>query len=635
MVIALPDGSKLEFDASVTVLQVAEKIGKRLARDAVAGRIDGRLVDLSSTVSDGATVQIVTADSEDGLHVMRHSAAHVMADAVQRLFDDVRLAFGPAEDEGFYYDFNLPGTISEEDFERIEAEMARIVAENLAFEHEVISKDEARARLEARGEKLKIEHLDRIEGDEVTIYTHGTDFWDVCAGPHLPSTGRIGAVKLTSVAGAYWMGDAEREQLQRVRAVAFAGRKELAAYLERVEEAKKRDHRLLGRELDLYSVNEDIGPGLILWHPKGAMVRHIIETFWRDEHLKRGYDLVYTPHIASEHMYQISGHLEKYADMMYAPMMIDDEAYYIKPMNCPAHYRIYQSQMRSYRDLPVRYAELGTVYRYEPSGTLHGMLRVRGFTQDDAHTFCTPEQLGGEMDLILELMDFMMRSFGYEYKAYLATRPEKFLGTEEDWERATGELRDALERRGLDYEVDEGGGVFYAPKIDIKLIDSLGREWQGPTHQVDLQAASRFGIEYVGADNKPHHPVIIHRTVLGSMERFIGGLVEHYAGAFPVWLAPVQVRVAPIADRHSERAAEVADRLRAEGLRAELDSRSEKVGFKVREWQLAKIPYLLIIGDREVESGEVSVRDRSSGDRGSVALDDLVSEVLAADRERK
>ncbi len=634
MQITLPDGSILEFEAPVSVKDVAEKIGPGLAKAAVAGCVDGLDVDLSHQIAEDAKVSIVTSKSDEGLHVMRHSAAHVMADAVLRVFDDVKLAFGPAEEEGFYYDFNLPGTISKEDFEKIEAEMARIVEEDLPFTREVISKDEARKRLTAAGENLKLEHLDRLEGEEVSIYCHGTDFWDLCAGPHLPSTGGLGAFKLMSVAGAYWKGDADREQLQRLRGVAFNDKKALKKYLVRLEEAKKRDHRVLGRQLDLYSISDDIGPGLVLWHPKGAMVRHIIETFWRDEHIKRGYELLYTPHIASERIYQISGHLEKYGDMMYSPMDIDGQNYYLKPMNCPAHYRIYQTDVRSYRDLPIRYAELGTVYRYEPSGTLHGMLRVRGFTQDDAHTLCTPEQLPGELDLILELMDLMMKSFGYEYKAYLATRPEKFLGTEEEWAEATDELRAALERRGLEYEVDEGGGVFYAPKIDIKLIDSLGREWQGPTHQVDLQAAKRFDINYVGPDNKPHHPIIIHRTVLGSMERFIGGLVEHFAGAFPVWLAPVQVRIAGIADRHAEAVEAAAEKARAAGLRVELDERNEKVGFKVREWQLAKIPYLLIIGDREAESGTVSVRDRAQGDRGAMELDELIAEVAAADSER-
>ena len=635
MQIILPDGSSIEFDGPVTVRRIAEKVGRRLARDAVAGKVNGEPVNLSDLVSSDSTVEIITADSPDGLHIMRHSAAHVMADAVQHVFKDVKLAFGPSEEDGFYYDFHLPETISEDDFPRIETAMQEIIAQDLPFEMEVISKDEARKRLEAQGERLKLEHLDRIPGDSVSIYTHGTEFWDVCAGPHLPSAGKVGVVKLMSVAGAYWMGDASREQLQRLRGVAFPGEKQLNAYLERIAEAKKRDHRRLGRDLDLYSVDDDIGPGLILWHPKGAMIRHLVETFWRDEHLKRGYQLVYTPHIASERIYRISGHLEKYADMMYAPMTIDDEAYYMKPMNCPAQYRIYQSRIRSYRDLPLRWAELGTVYRYEPSGTLHGMLRVRGFTQDDAHTFCTAEQLPQELDLLLDLMDFMMKAFDYEYKAYVATRPEKYLGTEEQWQVATRELRDALERRGLAYEIDEGGGVFYAPKIDITLIDSLGREWQGPTHQVDLQAAQRFGIEYIGPDNRPHQPVIIHRTILGSMERFVGGLIEHYAGAFPLWLAPEQVRVLPISESQADYAQQVRGALREAGIRAEADLSNDKLGARIRQATLDKVPYMAIVGRKEVEEQTVSVRRRKEGDQGAVTLNEFIAQLQREVRERR
>jgi threonyl-tRNA synthetase len=428
-----------------------------------------------------------------------------------------------------------------------------------------------------------------------------------------------------SVAGAYWHGDATQKMLQRVYGTTWRNKKELDEYLHRLEEAKKRDHRLLGKQLDLYSVHDDIGPGMILWHPKGSLIRHIIETFWKEEHLKRGYDIIYTPHIATEKMYQRSGHLEKYADMMYSPMTIDEQNYYLKPMNCPGHYVIYNNSPRSYRDLPIRFCELGMVYRYEPSGTLHGMLRVRGFTQDDAHTFCTPEQLGQELDLILELMHFMMTTFGYTYKAYLATRPEKYLGTLEEWERATTELRLALERRNLPYEVDEGGGVFYAPKIDIKLIDSLGREWQGPTHQVDLQAAKRFDISYVGEDNAQHEPVIIHRTVLGSMERFIGGLIEHYGGALPPWLSPEQVRILTISEKSAQYANKLQAKIKAENLRCGIDASSEKIGAKIAKAHSEKLPYLLVVGTREVEENAVNVRTRGAKETKTISTDEFIN----------
>jgi len=621
--VTLPDGTVLAVEPGSTVGDVAAKIGPRLAQAAVGGSIApltggaGRVVGMTEPITEDCALRIITLKVEDreSLDLLRHSCAHVMAQAILQLWPAAKLVYGPAVEDGFYYDIDLDRPISAEDLPAIEAKMAEIVKADLPFRRYDLPRAEAMAKLRAEGNRYKIDNAERAKGDTLSFYVTGTDqgtcFEDLCRGPHLPSTGRIPAFKLTSVAGAYYRGDAKEKMLQRVYGTAWPSKKDLTAYLHLLEEAKKRDHRVLGKQLDLYSIHEEIGPGLIHWHPKGSLIRHLIESFWKEEHLKRGYSLVYTPHIASERIYRKSGHLEKYADMMYSPMDIDGVNYYLKPMNCPGHYMIYQTATRSYRDLPIRMCELGTVYRYEPSGTLHGMLRVRGFTQDDAHTFCTPEQLGQELDLILELMDLMMRSFGYTYKAYLATRPEKYLGTVEEWDRATNELRAALERRGLTYEVDEGGGVFYAPKIDIKLIDSMGREWQGPPHQVDLQAAKRFDIRYVGADNSPHEPIIIHRTVLGSMERFIGGLIEHFAGAFPMWLAPEQIRVINVSEKSSAYAQEVCETLRAAGLRTDIDLSADRPGPKKHRARQARVPYIVFIGEQEVQQRTVQVHRRS------------------------
>ncbi|MGB8225728.1 MAG: threonine--tRNA ligase [Sedimentisphaerales bacterium] len=622
--VTLPDGKVLDVQDGLTIGQVAEKIGARLARDAVAGKINGQPADLSTPVKTDITLSILTGDSKEGLEIMRHSCAHVMAEAICGIWPKTQLVYGPTVEDGFYYDIDLDTPIRPEDFEKIEKKMAEIAAKNLPFIRREFSREQAVIR--SGGNKYKIDNVNRAQGETVSFYSHGEGFEDLCRGPHVPSTGKIGSFKIMSVSGAYWHGDQAQKMLQRVYGTSWKTKKELDEYLYRLEEAKKRDHRVLGRQLDLFSINDDIGQGLILWHPKGSMIRHIIESFWKEEHLKRGYDIIYSPHIATEKMYQRSGHLEKYADMMYSPMDIDGQNYYLKPMNCPGHYMIYNNSPRSYRDLPMRFCELGMVYRYEPSGTLHGMLRVRGFTQDDAHTFCTPEQLGQELDLILELMHFMMTTFGYTYKAYLATRPTKYLGTVEEWERATNELRLALERRRLAYEVDEGGGVFYAPKIDIKLIDSLGREWQGPTHQVDLQAAKRFDIRYVGADNALHEPVIIHRTVLGSMERFIGGLIEHYGGDFPLWLAPEQMRVLTISEKSNSYAQELLSRLKSAGLRCGLDMSDEKIGAKILLAHNEKIPYMLVVGPKEAETNSVNVRTRGSKDTKTMQTDIFVAE---------
>ena len=637
-ILTLPDGSTQQFDApktlgellATTTLNTNGVVAARITTGADTG--DETVIDLVTPIThDCRLIRTVTigADDPDGLEILRHSAAHVLAEAVCSVWPEAKLVYGPPVEDGFYYDIDLDTSITPEDFERIQAKIDEIVKAKRPFTRYTQSQDEAMAKLQAEGNRYKVDNAQRAQSDELSFYVTGEPcdgaFEDLCRGPHLPHTGWIKASKVMSVAGAYYRGDASEKMLQRVYGTAWPDRKLLKAYLTRLEEAKKRDHRLLGRQLDLYTMHDEIGPGLVHWHPKGASIRHQIETFWRDEHLKRGYDLVYTPHIASQRIYEISGHLEKYGDMMYAPMDIDGVNYYLRPMNCPGHYMMYKADVRSYRDLPMRWAELGTVYRYEPSGTLHGMLRVRGFTQDDAHTFCRPDQLGQEIDLILELMDFMMTTFGYTYKAYLATRPEEYLGTEEEWDHATRELREAMERRSLSYEIDEGGGVFYAPKIDIKLIDSLGREWQGPTHQVDMQAAKRFGITYVGADYHPHAPVLIHRTVLGSMERFIGGLIEHFGGAFPMWLAPVQVVVATISEKSDAYAQKVAAALKHANLKIELDLAADKIGAKIRRATMQKVPYILVVGEKEAELGEVNVRQRGEGPTGTVGLDAFVA----------
>mgnify|MGYP005845690309 CR=1 FL=1 len=572
--------------------------------------------------------------TEDNLAKVRHSLAHVMAEAVLEMFPQAKLGIGPATDTGFYYDFDLPRSLTPDDLEEIQRRMMAILKSGAGFRHSDVSREEAEELFQDQPYKLEL--IAELPTDEpISTYTQGK-FTDLCRGPHVDSTKEIpaDAFKLLSIAGAYWRGDERRPMLQRIYGTAWETKAALDEYLKRLEEIERRDHRRLGKELDLFSTDPDIGAGLILWHPNGSIIRHEIENFWREEHLKRGYQLVFTPHIASERIYAISGHLETYSENMYSPMDIEGQAYRIKPMNCPAHVRIFQSRTRSYRDLPIRYAELGTVYRYERSGTLQGMLRVRGFTQDDSHIFCRPDQLKAEVHGVLDLTLFMMETFGYTYKTFLSTRPEKSIGTDEQWEFATESLRQVLHERDLPYEIDEGGGVFYAPKIDIKLFDAIGREWQGPTCQVDLNEPERFNINYVGADGVEHRVVMIHRTVLGSMERFVGGLIEHYAGAFPVWLAPKQVAVIPIADRHQEYASKVAQALKAVGLRVELDDSPERMNAKIRRAQMQKVPYMLVIGDREMEAGTVAVRLRNGQDLGPMPMGEFSQMAVTAVRER-
>jgi threonyl-tRNA synthetase len=570
------------------------------------------------------------------LYRIRHSASHVMAQAVMEMFPgEARLAIGPPIESGFYYDFDLPRSLTPEDLEKIETRMREIIRADQPFQRRVVSADEAREMFSDQPYKLELidrleqgkedEHGEPIAGaPEISIYRDG-DFTDLCGGPHVQSTGEINAeaIKLLSVAGAYWRGDENRPMLQRIYGTAWESAQELEQYLWRIEEAQRRDHRRLGKELDLFSINEDVGPGLILWHPKGGMIRKVVEDYCRAEHEAGGYDFVYSPHIGKRNLWEISGHLDWYRDGMFAPMDVEGQEYFIKPMNCPFHIQIYKSQMRSYRDLPLRYAEWGTVYRYELSGVLHGLLRVRGFTQDDAHLFCRPDQMPDEIDRVLQFSLRLLRGFGFkDINAYLSTRnPDKFAGSPADWEEPTDALRMALEREGLPYQIDEGEAVFYGPKIDLKLEDALGREWQLTTIQFDFILPERFDMTYVGEDGAEHRPYMIHRALLGSMERFMGTLIEHYGGAFPVWLSPVQAVLIPIADRHISYARQVAERLRQAGLRVEVDAGSDRMNAKIRTAQLQKVPYMLIVGDREVEEGAVSLRLRSEEDLGAMDVD--------------
>ncbi len=548
------------------------------------------------------------SDAED-LEKMRHSAAHVMAEAVLSIFPGAKLGIGPTIENGFYYDFDLPRSLTPEDLPEIEARMSQIVAADLPFVRQEVSKDEAR-RLFA-GQPYKLELIDELPGETVTLYRHG-DFTDLCRGPHVGSTGQIGPFKLLSIAGAYWRGDEKNAMLQRIYGTAWHTRAELDEHLARLEQMEARDHRRLNRQLGLYVTPEEVGAGLIIYGPKFGRIRTIVEDFWRQEHYANGYELLYTPHIGRSKLWEISGHLGFYADNMYSPMDIDGQDYYLKPMNCPFHILFYKSKVRSYRDLPLRWAELGTVYRYERSGVLLGLMRVRGFTQDDAHIFCTPEQIESEIAEVLRFSLYMWDCFGFDdYRLYLATRPHDAIGSQEQWQQASDALRKVLEDRQLPYEVDEGGGAFYGPKIDIKIKDALGREWQGTTIQFDFNLPERFDMVFTGADGREHRPYMVHRALLGSLERFFGLLIEHYAGAFPVWLAPVQVVIIPVADRHLEYAATVQAELARAGLRVTVDGRSERMNLKIRQAQLEKVPVMLIVGDREVESGTVSTRLRN------------------------
>jgi threonyl-tRNA synthetase len=601
-------------------MELAKKQGK--AKVAIAARVGDAILDLTRNAPDDGNVQWITPADLDGIEIVRHSTAHVMAAAVKELFPDALITIGPSIENGFYYDFDVQTPFTPEDLARIEDRMREIVKSDLPFTREAVSKEEAAKRFP--GEPYKEELLADIPEETVTLYQVG-NFLDLCRGPHVPSSGRVGAFKLMNTAGAYWRGDSNKRMLTRIYGCAFATKKELDAHLALLEEIKKRDHRKLGRELDLFSVNDEIGAGLILWHPKGALVRRIMEDFWREEHARAGYDLVFSPHIAKLDLWRVSGHLDYYRQSMFGAIEVEGQDYQLKPMNCPFHIQIYKSKMRSYRDLPIRYAELGTVYRYEPSGTLHGLLRVRGFTQDDAHLFLSPDQLDEEIYALLDFTLFVLRRFGFEtYEIYLSTRPEKYAGSLENWAKAEAALKKALERKGLPFAVDPGEGVFYGPKIDIKIKDMLGRSWQCSTIQVDFNNPERFDASFIGEDGFPQRAIMIHRALMGSLERFFGVLVEHYAGAFPLWLAPVQVDVLPVTDRQNDYARDVVARLKTEGWRAEGDFRNEKLGYKIRESQMQKVPYALVIGEREALQGQVAPRKRGGEQIPPVSLEEFI-----------
>ena len=623
--IDLPDGTQKEVPKGSTLLDVARSIGEGLARQAVAARLNGELVDLSRPVLEASRVELVLVSSREGLDVYRHSAAHLMAHAVKSLHGDkVQVTIGPAIENGFYYDFYSPEhTFSPEEFEAIESRMAELAKANLPIVREEVSRDSAIRMFREMGETFKVQLIEDLPNDTVSLYRQG-DFVDLCRGPHLPATGYLKAFKLTSVAGAYWRGDEKNAMLQRIYATAFSDRKELRAYLTRLEEARKRDHRKLGRELDLFSFSEEAGAGLVIWHPKGALLRTLLEDFERREHLKRGYDIVMGPQILRTELWQTSGHYDNYRENMYFTE-VDEQSYGIKPMNCLAHMLIYKSRIRSYRDLPLRFFELGTVHRHEKSGVLHGLLRVRGFTQDDAHILCTPEQLDGEIKGVLNFVRDVMAIFGFEYEMEISTRPEKSIGSDLDWERATKALMSALQDSGLPFEINEGDGAFYGPKIDIKLKDALDRRWQCATIQCDFTLPERFDLSYVGSDGEKHRPVMVHRVILGAIERFVGVLIEHFAGNFPLWISPVQAIVLNVTDNQAEYAEQVFQALRAEGIRVQKDLRNEKLGFKIREAQMEKVPYMLVIGDREVEQETVAPRHRSGKNLDSMTPAEFIA----------
>ncbi len=620
--VTLPDGSVREVAAGTSARGVAESIGAGLARAAVAARVDGAIWDLDRPIERDVSLAILTDRDPDALEVLRHSAAHVLATAVRDLFPGAGIGFGPPIEDGFYYDFEVPRPFTPEDLERIEARMGEVAQADYPFVREVVDRPAANGRF--ADDPLKLERISELGDDEtITVYTDGP-FTDLCRGPHIPRTGRLKHFKLLHAAGAYWRGDEKRQMLQRIYGTAWFKKEDLEAYLHRLEEARKRDHRVIGRQLDLFSISEVVGPGLVLWHPKGAMIKWLLSRLVEDDNVANGYDLVYTPNVTKEELFRISGHLPLYAANQYPPMAAgageaEDVRYRVKPMNCPMHALIYKTQQRSYRDLPIRLSEVANVYRNEKSGTLHGLLRVRGLSMDDAHIFCTMDQVEDEIFLCLDQVDRLVRAtFGFELDFEVSTRPDERLGGDEIWDRAEAVLKQSLDRKGIAYRIDEGGGAFYGPKIDIKFRDAIGRVWQGPTIQLDFNLPERFELEYTGADNRPHRPVMIHRAIYGTLERFTGNLIEHFAGAFPVWLAPEQVRVIPISDAQAGAARELAVRLKAAGLRVQVDDRTETLNYRIREGEMQKVPYMAVIGQREAESDSLALRVRGAGKKQEV-----------------
>lgn len=628
--ITFPDGNSKEFDKGITALDIAKSISHRLADEALAVKLDGVIKELYTPINSPVTIQFLTFEQEEGRHVYWHSSSHLMAHAIQALYPEARFGVGPAIDSGFYYDFDINTKLTEDDLLKIEKKMIEIAAADNAFQRSEMSKAEALKFFAGVNDPYKQEIISELNEEATVISTYKEgEFTDLCTGPHLPSAGKIKCVKLLTVSGSYWRGDEKRKQLQRIYGITFPKKKLLDDYLAFLEEAKKRDHRKLGKQLDLFSIHEEAGAGLIYWHPKGSRIRLEIEDFWRKAHLDNGYEVLYSPHMGKSWLWETSGHLDFYKDSMYAEMKVDEQDYYVKPMNCPFHIMIYKTKLRSYRDLPLRWAELGTVYRYEKSGVLHGLMRVRGFTQDDAHIFCTLEQIESEIIRVVEFAQYIWQAFGFgELKYYLSTKPEKAVGEDDLWQKATESLRVAMEKLHLKYEVDEGGGAFYGPKIDIKIKDALNREWQMSTVQFDFNLPERFGMTYIGEDGKEHRPFMVHRALLGSLERFFGVLIEHFAGAFPVWLSPVQTVILPVSQNYLAKSQEICKELQKAGIRTELDETNEKIGFKIRRWETEKTPYMLVIGEKEVAANTVSVRRHKQGDLGSQSIEEFKAMVL-------
>jgi len=634
--IQFPDGSVKEHPKNISPLEIAESISHGLAKQTIVAEVNGKLVDLDYKIANDAKIKLFKFDSKEGQEVYWHSTAHLLAQAVKELFPIIKVTIGPAIENGFYYDFDKEVPFTDKDLEKIEQKMKELSKNNAEYTRQELSKKEAIKLFSDLKEDYKLELLEEIPDDEViSAYTQG-NFTDLCRGPHITDTGKIKAMKLLKTSGAYWRGDSKNKMLQRIYGVSFPSNKELNTFLHNLEEAKKRDHRKIGKELDLYSFSDEIGPGLVLWHPNGAMMRSIVEDYWKKRHFEDGYSLVNTPHIGKAGLWEKSGHLEFYKESMYSAIEVDDMEYYLKPMNCPFHIAIYQNQKRSYRELPIKYAEMGMVYRYENSGSLHGLMRVRGFTQDDAHIICTPDQLDNEIEEVIEFSLNILKAFGFEdFEIYLSTMPEKAVGEKADWDKATAALRKALEKLKIDYDVDEGGGAFYGPKIDIKIKDALNRSWQCSTIQFDFNLPSRFDMEYIGEDNQPHRPFMVHRALLGSMERFFGTLIEYHAGNFPIWLCPIQVKVLPISDNYIEFAKQVNAELKKSGIRSEVDFKNEKIGYKIREAEMHKIPYMFIVGQKEMESGTVSVRRHGEGDLGSKTIGEIVKDIQQEIKAKK
>ncbi len=629
--ITFPDGAVKEFESGISGYQIAQSISNRLADEVLAVKFNDTIRDLNRPLTEDGTVKFLTFDDPEGKEVYWHSSSHLMAHAVQDIFPEAKFGVGPAIDAGFYYDIDINTQLSEDHLKLIEDKMIELSKSDTRFEREELSQKEAIEFFKKKGDQYKVELLSEMDEnkEKISIYKEGS-FTDLCRGPHLPNPGKIKFVKLLNISGSYWRGDEKNKQLQRIYGITFPKKKMLDEYLFMLEEAKKRDHRKLGKSMDLFSVHEEAGAGLIYWHPKGARIRLEVEDFWRKAHLENGYELLYSPHMGKSWLWETSGHLGFYKDSMYSGMKVDEQDYYIKPMNCPFHIMIYQTHLRSYRDLPLRWAELGTVYRYEKSGVLHGLLRVRGFTQDDAHIFCTLDQMESEIIEVIRFAKYVLGAFGFtEMNYYLSTKPDKSVGDNELWHKAEESLKKALDSQGLTYEIDEGGGAFYGPKIDIKIKDALGREWQLSTIQFDFNMPERFGMTYIGEDGKEHRPFMIHRALLGSIERFFGILIEHYAGEFPLWLSPTQTAIIPVSQNFMEYANQVANELKKNGIRCEIDERNEKIGYKIRDWEMRKVPYMLIVGEKEKEAATVSVRKHKEGDQGSLALSEFIDKIAS------